>query len=57
MRQSSKEVVLLQAENRLLHNDVQQSLGMQAASFTMESAQEWMTGAHSIRQSPRRPIR
>jgi hypothetical protein len=57
MRQSSKEMVVQQAANRLLHNDMQQSLGMEAASFAIESAQEWAVGTMSVRQSPRRPIR
>lgn len=57
MRQSKKETILLQAEHRLLHNDMHQALGMQAASFAVESAQEWASGSASVKQSPSKPVR
>lgn len=57
MRQAKKETIVLQADNRLLHNDMHQSIGLHGAAFTMENAQEWAAGSASVRMSPRRPIR
>ncbi|WP_164821700.1 hypothetical protein [Paenibacillus koleovorans] len=57
MRQSSQEKKLLLAENRLLHNDRHESLGMETAAFSLEAAQEWATGSASVKRSPRKTSR
>lgn len=55
MRRSRKETMLLEPNNRLMHNDIHESAGMENGSFTTEVAQEWTAGHVSIKHSPRKP--
>lgn len=57
MRRSAKETILLEPNNRLMHNDVRESAGMQNASFAAEAAQEWASGHVHVKHSPRKPLR
>ena len=57
MRRSKKETILLEPSNRLLHNDMRESAGMQNGSFAAEAAQEWASGHVHAKRSPRGPIR
>lgn len=57
MRRSKKETILLEPNNRLMHNDVRESAGMENGSFATEAAQEWASGHVHIKNSSRRPPR
>lgn len=49
MRRSRKEAIVLDTQNRLLHNGVQESNGMGRGSFAIEAAEEWISGQASVR--------
>lgn len=57
MRRSKKETILLGSNNRLLHNDIHESAGMDNGSFAAEAAEEWAGGSGSVKPASRKPHR
>ncbi|GAA3408250.1 hypothetical protein ACFFNY_12545 [Paenibacillus hodogayensis] len=57
MRRSKKEMILLEPANRMLHNDVHESAGMQTGSFAVEASREWAFGQATVKHATRKPLR